>query len=108
MNHPLLRDLASVAQSAHHEQRIGACNERSSGPDLLTMMRALQAKAGAGAVSFLRQHKEAKMRELFEMEHDKVSGGEDVPVLYPPMQSQDDIEQILDQLHHINDRPGTY
>jgi hypothetical protein len=48
------------------------------------------------------------MRELVEMEHQKVSGGEDVPVLYPPRQTQDDIGQILDLLHHINDRPGTY
>ena len=49
------------------------------------------------------------MRNLVESEGNDIHGGADTPpALYPPNQSAGEIRAILDQLRHINDKPGTY
>ena len=51
------------------------------------------------------------MRNLIDMEQKKVSGGDgagDAPITYPPSQSREDVQTILDQLRHLYDKPGTY
>jgi hypothetical protein len=55
------------------------------------------------------QQKEMRMRELIESEHRQIGGAEE-PLLPPTPQAQspDEIQSILEQLKHLNGRPGTY
>ena len=49
------------------------------------------------------------MRELSESDSSRPCGGSDeAPIEYPAKQSPEEIRRILDQLAHINDKPGTY
>jgi hypothetical protein len=65
-------------------------------------------RAGVGTVFEFRQQEEMPMRKLVEFEHHEVAGGDDpLPPAAPP-QSRSEIQAILDQLKHLDGRPGTY
>lgn|GEM_PF-6063011 len=48
------------------------------------------------------------MREVFKSEQNEIAGGEDLLPVSPPSQSQEEIGSLLDQVKHLNGRPGTY
>lgn len=48
------------------------------------------------------------MRELIGAERDEIAGGEELQPLSPPLQSPNEIQSLLDQVKHLNGRPGTY